>query len=253
MTYGNATECRPADASRRKTRRLSFVALALIVVAAGCTKQQVVGGGTTQVAGAVPVDGFLPHPELLGPGGPGRADLVYFKPGANLANYNAILLDPVAIVSDSASPLATASPEQRETVANLYYSDLYTALSKHCRMVSTRAPGTLRLTIALTDVKLSNSVVKTVANYTPYVMVAYKVGSVAFNGGAGYFSGTATSEGYITDAITGDLLWQGVDKRAGATSFVSNTWNSWNDVDNALKGWSDFAVKRAQELGICRQ
>jgi Protein of unknown function (DUF3313) len=253
MTYGNATECRPADAGWRKARRLSCLALALIAVAAGCTKEQVVGGGTTQVAGAVPVDGFLPHPERLVPGGSGRADLVYFKPGVNLANYNAILLDPVAIVSDSASPLATASPEQRETVANLYYSDLYAALSRHCHMITTPAPGTLRLTIALTDVRLSNSVVKTLANYTPYVMAVYKVGSTAFNGGAGYFSGTATSEGYITDAVTGDLLWQGVDKRAGATSVVQNTWNSWNDVDNALKGWSDFAVKRMQALGICQR
>ena len=42
-------------------------------------------------------------------------------------------------------------------------------------------------------------------------------------------------------------------ERAGATSVVQNTWNSWNDVDNAMKGWSDFAVKRLQELGICQQ
>jgi hypothetical protein len=75
MAYDSATECRPPDAGRRKAYNLSCVALALIAVAAGCTKEQVVGGGTTQVAGAVPVDGFLPHPELLSPGGPGRADL----------------------------------------------------------------------------------------------------------------------------------------------------------------------------------
>jgi hypothetical protein len=198
------------------------------------------------------VDGFLPKPELLAAGDPGKPDLVYLKPGVNLANYNAILLNPVAIVSDANSPLATASPEQRETVANLYYSDLYNELSKHCTMVDSPRRGALWLRIALTDVTLSNSVVKTVANYTPYVMVAYKVGSVAFNDKAGFFSGSATSEGYITDAVTHDLLWQGVDKRAGQTSLVANTWDSWNDVDNALKGWSQFAAMRLQQLGVCR-
>ena len=129
----------------------------------------------------------------------------------DLASYHAILLNPVVIISDASSPLATASPEQRDALANTYYSDLYTALSKHCHVVAKPAPLYLAFTVALTDAKLSNSVVKTVANYTPYINVVYKVGSVAFNGGAGYFSGTATSEGYITDAMTGDLLWQGVE------------------------------------------
>jgi hypothetical protein len=29
--------------------------------------------------------------------------------------------------------------------------------------------------------------------------------------------------------------------------------DGWNDVDNAMKGWSDQAAKRLQELGVCRQ
>ena len=183
---------------------------------------------------------------------PGRWDLVYFKPGFSFSNYSAILLAPVTIVSDSSSSLASASPEQREALANTYYSELYSALSAHCKMASSPAPGALRLTVALTDAKTSNSVVKTLATYTPYVMVAYKVGSVAFNSGAGYFSGTATSEAYATDAMSGDLLWQGVDKRAGSVALVQNTTNSWNDIDNAMKGWSEQAVKRLQEYGVCR-
>jgi hypothetical protein len=95
-------------------------------------------------------------------------------------------------------------------------------------------PGTLRLTVALTDAKTSNGTVKTLATYTPYVMIAYKAGSVAFNGGAGYCSGTATSEAYATDSKTNELLWQRADKRAGSVASVQNTINSWNDVDNAM-------------------
>ena len=39
--------------------------------------------------------------------------------------------------------------------------------------------------------------------------------SFAFNKGVGYFSGTATGEGFATDAVNGELLWEAVDKRGG--------------------------------------
>jgi hypothetical protein len=248
---------RVGSGARATARRGCWIGLGLLGLVAGCSNQSVqqslIGGGTTQVAGAVPVDGFLPHPELLSPGASGQAALVYFKPGTvSLSNYGAILLDPVTIVSDAMGALATASPEQRTTLANLYYSDLYAALSQHCRLVQTPGPGVLRLTVALTDAKTTNGVVKTLATYTPYVSVAYKAGAALFNSGAGVFSGTATSEAYATDATTGALLWQGVDKRAGSVAVVQNTTNSWNDVDNAMQGWSQFATKRLQDLGVCR-
>jgi hypothetical protein len=225
----------------------------LLGVIAGCTKEDIVGGGTKQVSGAVPVDGFLPRPDLLKPGASGQARLVYFRPGVNLSSYNSIYLVPVAIISGPTSELASASTKQRETLANQYYSDLYSALRQHCNLVAKPGPGTLRFTFALSDAETSNGVLKTVATYTPYVMIAYKVGAAAFNTGTGYFSGTATSEAYATDAMTNDLLWQAVDKRAGAIAVVQNTTNSWNDVNNAMKAWSEVAVKRLQELGVCRK
>jgi hypothetical protein len=253
MYRGTKAAHRVALAGRRKTCLGTWLALALVGVVAGCSNPNIVGGGSTQVAGATPVDGFLPHPELLTPGGPGRIDLVYVKPGLNFANYNAILLDPVVIITDTTSPLASASTQQRYALVNTYYSELFNALSAHCNMQAAPAPGTLRFTFALTDAKLSNGVVKTLANYTPYVSVAYKVGSLAFNDGVGVFSGTATSEAYATDSVSGALLWQGVDKRAGTNAVIQNTTNGWYDVDQAMKAWSAEAAKRLQELGVCHQ
>jgi len=253
MNHDTGTARRLANASARRSFRRMWIALALVGMVAGCSNPAIVGGGTAQVAGATPVDGFLPHPELLTSGGPGRPDLVYFKPGLNFANYNAILLDPVVIISDPTSPLSSASTEQRYALVNTYYSELFAALSAHCTMQASPAPGTLRLDFALTDAKLSDGLVKTLATYTPYVSVAYKVGSVAFNDSVGTFSGTATSEAYATDSISGTLLWQGVDKRAGTTALIQNTTNNWLDVDNAMKAWSAQAAKRLQELGVCHQ
>jgi hypothetical protein len=250
------TRYRTDTVAAKQSRCLRLALLGLLAAATGCSNQAVneavVGGGTKQVAVEYPLDGFLPRPELLYAGAPGQPGLVYFTPGFSFANYHAILLDPVTIVSGSSSDLTSASPKQREALANLYYSELYQALKPHCNLVRHPGPGTLRLTVALTDAKTSNGTVKTLATYTPYVMIAYKAGSVAFNGGAGYFSGTASSEAYATDSKTNELLWQGSDKRAGSVALVQNTTNSWNDVDNAMKDWSQQALTRLQVLGACR-
>jgi hypothetical protein len=59
------------------------------------------------------------------------------------------------------------------------------------------------------------------------------------------------AEGYARDAITGELLWQGVDERAGTKAWGRNTFNSWDDVDNAFKAWAAQFAKRLGELGAC--
>ena len=135
----------PTSAGKRKVHHLwwSASALALVGVLAGCSQQQVtqaaVGGGTKQVEGAVPADGFLPHPELLRTGGAGQADMVYFKPEFAFSDYRSILLDPAAIISRPNSDLAMASSQQRRALANFYYSELYNALKTHCDLA--RRPG----------------------------------------------------------------------------------------------------------------
>jgi hypothetical protein len=213
---------------------------------------QLIGGGTKQISGAQPVGGFLPNPAALTPGAPGQADLVYYAPDANFSSYNSIILDPVAVLTAPDSALSKVAPSQREALANTFYSDLYKAMSKSCRLTRTARPGTLRLTFALVDADASNATEKTVATYVPYVSAAYGVGSIAFNKGVGYFSGAATAEGYATDAKTGALLWQAVDKRGGTTALAENTLNNWLDVDHSFQTWAAQTVARLTQMGVCR-
>ena len=243
------------------TRRI--LALATIAALTACAQSggglggmvqpgQIVGGGTKQIAGVQPVGGFLPNPSLLNPGGAGQPDLAYRSPTANFASYNKVILEPVAIWAPPDSPLNTVPVEQRQAAANAFYSDLYNALSRRCQMVTAPSPGTMRMRFALVDAKIPNSAVNTVATYTPYASTAYSLASLAFNNGVGYFAGTATAEGYATDATNGGLLWEAVDKRGGTTAVVENTLNNWNDIDHAFKAWSEQLASRMQELGACR-
>ena len=214
---------------------------------------RIVGGATKQMRDVQPVAGFLPKVSLLRPGGAGEAVLVYRNPQANFASYSKVMLDPVTIWTARGSALANVPQNQRLAIANSFYSYLYNALKTRCQMVRSPSPGTIRFRIALTDATTPNATVNTVATYAPYVSTAYSVTSRVFNKGVGYFAGTAAAEGYATDAKTGTLLWEAVDKRGGTTALVANTLDNWRDVENAFKGWSEKLVSRVQELGACRR
>ena len=243
---------------RLQALRRAAAFLALPLALAACDKTQdlqvgrLVGGATVQVRDVEPVGGFLPSPNLLEPGGQGAAALVYRNTGVNMARYNAVILDPVAIWTGPDSPVASLPRQQRLTLANTFTSDLATALrGGGCKVVRNPAPGAIRLRIALVDATASRPALNTVANYAPYVSAAYAVGSRRLNKGAGYFAGSAQIEGYATDASNGALLWQAVDKRAGTSSMLENTLDTQLDIHHAFQDWAKKGVERLKFLGIC--
>ena len=162
------------------------------------------------------------------------------------------MLDPVQIWTSPGSQLSKVPVNQRTAAANTFYSDLFNAMEKNCTMSSKPGPGTLRMKFALVDAELPNPVVNTAATYVPYASTAYSAASFLFNGGVGYFAGTATAEGYATDSLTGALLWQAVDRRGGTTAVVKNTLDNWLDVHHAFEAWGAQLAAGLQKAGICR-
>ncbi len=229
--------------------RLGVMILAASSLAA-CTKQDLVGGSTRQAETTIPTDGFLPQPELLVANN-GLWSYSYLKPGLDLSTYTAVYIAPVAIMSGPASQLATLPQDQRLRLANTFYSDVYGAVKKSCKVAAAPGRGVVSFKLALSDAAASDTAVKTVATYAPYLGTAYSAGSLVFNGGVGYFSGTATAEGYATDGATGALLWQGVDKRGGNVPIVQNTTDNWLDVHHVFETWAGQLVQRLQQLGVC--
>jgi hypothetical protein len=215
---------------------------------------QIVGGGTKQMAvDTSEVGRFLPQPELLTPGGPGRADLVYLNPKVPLSNFNKVMIDPVTIWAGPNSDLNSVPADQKRALANAAHAEIYNALKGHCEMVQKASPGTIQFRFALVDTKEPNAVINTVATYAPYASSAYSLASFAFNKGVGYFSGTATGEGFATDAMNGTLLWQAVDKRGGTTAVAANTLDNWRDVRHVFEAWGILLRERLQQLGVCRR
>ncbi len=215
---------------------------------------QVVGGATKQMAIEGPVvGGFLPRPDLLAPGASGQADLVYRNPNVSLSRYNKVLIDPVTIWTGPNSGLNSVPADQQQALANAMYSDLYNALKGHCTMVRMASPGTIHLRFALVDTKEPNATINTVATYAPYASTAYSVASFTFNKGVGYFSGTATGEGFATDAMNGTLLWEAADRRGGTTALVANTLDNWRDARHIFEAWGVLLRDRLIQAGVCHK
>ncbi len=167
---------------------------------------------------------------------------MYLNP--NIAQYRNVMIEPVTIWAAPHSELNSMPADQRRALANVAYSDIYDALKEHCTMVQNASPGTMNFHFALVDTKEPNAVLNTVATYAPYgVSTAYSVASLAFNKGVGYFSGTATGEGYATDAVNGTLLWEAVDQaRWNHGRHRGYASDNWRDIHHVFEAWeSSFA------------
>ena len=227
-----------------KVGRFTVVILMVAVIVA-CAE-------TKQITDVQPVDdGFLPNEALLQPGGSGQAALVYLNPAANWPAYTKMMLDPVTIWISADSKLKGVPPQRRRDFANALYGELYNAASQRCQMVDTPSPGTLTVRLALVEAEASNPTLNTISTYVPQARLLSTLAGYAFNSGAGVFTGSATVEGYATDAVTDDLLWEAVDKRAGGMALGSDTFNSWADVDYAFKAWAKQFGERMSALGVC--
>lgn len=252
---------RAQHGSLRRASHRWHLALIPVLVITACAQQtvplptvqtgQVVGGATEQIANVQPVGGFLPNPALLNPGGSGEPALFYRNPSIVLASYHRVMLEPVTVWSGATSVFTNLPPAQRQALADRFYADLYQVVSQHCTLATTAGPGTVRLRFALVDATAPNAALNTIATYTPYASSAYDAASFLFNKGVGYFAGTATAEGYATDAATGALIWQAVDKRGGTTSMVENTLDTKLDIDHAFQAWSNQLASRLGQIGIC--
>ena len=225
---------------------LPIMALAVVAALAACAETKEVTMEQPPPASAV-----LPDPALLQRGTTGEVDQVYLNPSANWVSYTKVILDPVTIWTGRGSNMANASPAEQKALADAFYTELHNAVAKRCQMVTEPSPGTMRWHIALVDATSANPFLNTLSTYEPQVHVVDLAAGYAFDHGVALWVGEATAEGYARDATTGTLLWEGADERAGTKAWGRDTFNSWDDVDNAFKAWAEQFATRLDELGAC--
>jgi hypothetical protein len=206
-----------------------LILLALAAVCGGCAE--------TQRAKTVRQSGFLADYSRLQPGAEGEALLRYRNPAADLKKYNKVIIAPVQIFKPENASEAEVADLQK--LAGNFSAYLASELAKDYQIVQAPAPGTLKIEAAITGAEKSGRTMDLISSVVPVGM--------AVSAGKDYATGKPTGAGEISaemrisDAATGEVLGEAVDRRVGGKD-PSGMFNAWNDADKAMEYWAKQAA-----------
>ena len=239
----------PNSLRKRIVKGLAGVGLAAVLLASGCSTTV---QGTPEAAKAVEsggplpaaVTGFLgPDASKLAPGPQGGAALAYVDPNAQWSSYTKIQLMPVEFWAAADSKVSQAD---QQVLTEYFYNALQTNLSKSFTMVDQPGPGVLTLRVALMDATTATPGLRTVSVLVPQARVLNMAQSLATDSYA--FVGSAEAEMKATDSVTGALLAEAVDQRAGGMGLKGAASFKWGDAQNAMDYWAQRIPNRLLEL-----
>lgn len=205
-----------------------------MVVVMGAT---LVACPATRQARTVAPSGFLgADASLLAKSGDDSDPKLYYVDSQiNWKGYDKLLLDPVTIWRNPGTK--GVSQTDAQTLANNFHHLLYQALSKDWQMVESPGPGTIRLQAALTQLDGSDVVMNVVSTAVPQLRAV--TGLEGYASGDPLFTGEAGMAFKVTDASSGQLMSEGVDGRVGQKHLM-NSWEKWDDVDEAMRYWAQM-------------
>ncbi len=192
------------------------------------------GCGASMQARSVDVkQSLLVNPEILQKGTGDQALYRYVNPKLDVKKYTKMMIDPVLI--EKQGELDAKEQENYQKLANNAYVYLVQELEKDYKIVLVPEPGTMRIQMAILDADSS----KPVRNVTSSILPIGMAISLAQYAATGKPSGVGeiTAEFRVTDAMNGELLAAGIDKRVGGKD-ISGMFDSWHNADEALKYWA---------------
>jgi len=176
---------------------------------------------------------LLVDPSILQKGTGDQALYRYVNPKADATKYNKIMIDPVLV--EKGGELDAKERDNYQKLANNAHVYLVQELQKDYRIVTEPEPGTMRVQMAIVDADASKPVRNVLSTVMPIGMGV----SLAKYGATGKQSGVGeiTAEFKITDAMTGELLGAGLDRRVGGKD-VKGMFDTWHNADAALRYWA---------------
>lgn len=182
----------------------------------------------------------------LKPGGPDGPALAYLNPQADWPSYSKMLLDPVTFWQAPGGKGQGISRPDMQKLINYFHRVVYQEMSKDVQMVGVPGPGTLRVKVALTKVEKSSPALDIISTVVPQ-MLAVSAAKMALTGKPA-FVGAARIEVKITDSMSGRLLAEAVAERVGGKELDAAHFDSWGDVELAMKFWAKDAAYRLCKL-----
>ena len=149
-----------------------------------------------------------------------KSDLVYIKPGADMRDYDYLLIDPVQIHLASNSLAAEYGPDILEKVAKAFTRILRETVDPYYTVVDKPGEHVLRVRLAISDVAPTSS---PVPRQEPSI-------------------GTAAMEGELLDSLTGEQLGAVVDRIDGSMQGADDVPELWRPVEGAFREWAQRLV-----------
>jgi Protein of unknown function (DUF3313) len=242
------------------SKNVLSVTLRTVTVAAGVTLLFMLLGCSTTVeskpaaaealesGGPLPssVTGFLgPDAAKLAPGPEGGAALVWINPAAQWSSYTKIQLMPMPIEFWAAADSKVSTADQ-QVLTEYFYNALQSNLSKSFTLVDQPGSGVLTLRLALMDATTAVPGLRTVSVTVPHARVLNLAQSMATDSYA--FVGSAEAEMRVTDSVSGALLAEAVDQRAGGMGLKGAATFQWGDAQNAMDYWAERIPQRLTQL-----
>jgi hypothetical protein len=225
------------------------VGLAIVLLAWGCSttvESTPAVAKALESGGPLPssVTGFLgPDASKLAAGPQDGAALAWINPDAQWGSYTKIQLMPVEFWAAADSKVPTAD---QATLTEYFYNQLQTNLSKSFTMVNQPGPGVMTLKVALMDATTAVPGLRTISVIIPQARVLNLAQSMVTDSYA--FVGSAEAEMKLTDSVTGALLVEAVDQRAGGMGIKSAASFEWGDAQNAMDYWAQKIPNRILQL-----
>lgn len=202
-----------------------------IVVGCAVTQQEAVKSSS--------FSGFLGDYSKLTPGGPDQAGLRYINPKAQWTQYKKIMIEPVTFWGGEATKVSAAD---QQALCNFFYQALRDEFAKKLQVVDEHGASVLRLQVAITDAETATPGLRTISMVVPQARL---LGTLKYAATGTYaFVGGAQAEARLTDAETGQILGEWVDRRVGGGSVKTAAQWKLGDAENAMTAWAETAANR---------
>ena len=173
--------------------------------------------------------GFLSDYSRLQPDAQLDGAMVYQNSSPTLADYDRVIVDPVAISFAPSSDANTIDPQKVAEVTTYGRSYLVERMGEKYTVVEAPGPGVMRLRVAITDIKQGN----TLLNVIPQTKLT----------GAGL--GGASLEAEMVDARSGEQIAAIMDSRKGS-QFALEGADPMDNAKQVIRIWVDDFMKRVE-------
>ncbi|NJO67553.1 MAG: DUF3313 domain-containing protein [Rhodospirillales bacterium] len=137
-------------------------------------------------------------------------------------------------------------PSQRKAFANAAYGEFHKVASQLCEMVDEPAADTIIVRIAIVGDGSVAPTLDTLSAMPKEATLLTTTAGTAAAGDIGPFSADASVNLVGTDAITGAVVWQAVDRNADRTALTSS-----QEVDFQIKAWAAKFGNWMSAMGLC--